>query len=133
MTIARVAAAVALTAGVGLSFTPAAAATTHHPLVYSSCVKPTYRPHSYVLTCADGYTRIQRAHYSAWTGNSAAGHGRYVYNTCTPSCVAGTIKHHPVTFRLSRVRRVKGARLFTRITVFYAGLSETFTLPTAKS
>lgn len=141
MIFSRLATGVALCTAVGLAIAPAAAATTRdsrpaattHTQVYSSCEKPTYKPRSYVLTCADAGIQIHAAHYSSWTRTIARGHGRYVYNTCTPSCAAGTFKHHPVSFLLTRVRTVKGTRLFTRITVNYAGLSETFDLPTSKS
>ncbi|HTW20546.1 MAG TPA: hypothetical protein VME70_10090 [Mycobacteriales bacterium] len=139
MSVSRLAAGVVLCTTVGMSIAPAAAATTGarpagavHTQVYSSCQKPTYRPHSYILTCADAYTQIHNARYSAWGRQRATGHGRYVYNTCEPSCAAGTMKHHPVTFTLYRARAIKGVRLFTRMAVSYAGLTETFTLPTSQ-
>jgi hypothetical protein len=113
---------------------PAAASagpqSTSRTRVISSCTKATYEPHSYVLTCGDGNIAIRKATYSRWGAASASGRGTYVYNTCTPSCAAGTFKHHPVTFTLGRARMVDGQKLFTRMTIFYAGLSETFTMPT---
>jgi hypothetical protein len=129
-----VVAALTLAASGALLAGPAAAATqaaaTTHTKVISSCVKATYRPRAYVLACADDNTAIRHATYSTWTRHSASGHGTYYYNTCTPDCVDGKTKHHPVSFILSRVRTVDGTRLFTRINVSYAGLSENFSLPT---
>jgi hypothetical protein len=122
---ATLAAAAALIAG------PAAAATGSHTLVFSSCTTAKYEPHHYVLTCADGGIQIRRATYSSWSARIAAGRGTYVYNTCRPSCAAGTFKHHPVDFSLRRVRTVGGKRLFTRMYVSYAGLTETFQLQTS--
>ena len=110
---------------------PAVATTAHRTLVISACTTAKYRPHHYVLTCADANTQIRGATYSSWTATSAAGKGTFVYNTCTPDCASGTFKHHPVSFILGRPRTVGGTRLFTRLYASYAGLSETFLLPTS--
>jgi hypothetical protein len=125
-------AAVTVAAGAALIAGPAAAAPSAHTRVISSCTTAKYRPHQYILTCADANTEITHAKYSSWSAKSAAGHGTFVYNTCEPSCAAGKFKHHPVDFSLGRVRTVGGKRLFTRMYVSYAGLSETFALPTSK-
>lgn len=121
------------TAAAALSAPAAAgtAAAASHTRVISSCSSAHYKPKSYVLTCADGYTQIKHVTYASWTSSGAEGKGKYVYNTCKPYCAAGTFKHHPVTFSLGRVRHVHGQRLFTRMYVSYAGLTETFQLPTS--
>jgi hypothetical protein len=98
--------------------------------VINNCTKAHREPTSYTLTCADANIRITHARYAGWSAAGARGHGRYVYNTCSPSCAAGTFKHHPVRFMLYRPRTVKGHRLFTRMVVQYAGLAEVFPLPT---
>jgi hypothetical protein len=124
-------ATVALTSGI-LALPPAVgtpAAT--HTRVISSCTTSKYKPHQYVLACADANTQIHHATYSSWRGGRAVGRGTFVYNTCLPSCADGTFKHHPVTFSLGRARNVGGKRLFTRMYVSYAGLTETFDLPTS--
>jgi hypothetical protein len=128
---AALATGAALVAGPASATAPTAtASTTSHTLVISSCQKATYRPKQYVLTCADANTQIHHAVYATWTATAAAGHGTFVYNTCHPNCAAGTFKHHPVQFTLGRVRTVGGKKLFTRLSVSYAGLYETFQLPT---
>jgi hypothetical protein len=124
-------ATVTLAAGAAMIAGPAAAAPSSHTKVISSCTTATYRPQKYVLTCADANTQITHATYSAWTATSAQGRGTFVYNTCRPSCAAGTYKHHPVTFSLGRARTIGGKRLFTRMFVSYAGLAETFQMPTS--
>jgi hypothetical protein len=110
---------------------PASAAPSSHTQVIAACRAPAYRPTHYVMTCADGNTQIRHVTYSSWSSSAATARGTYVYNTCRPDCAAGTFKHHPVTFSLDRVRTVHGTRLFTRMLVSYAGLTETFGLPTS--
>lgn len=110
---------------------PASAAPASHTRVISSCTTATYKPSSYILTCADANTQIRHATYTSWSPKLAEGRGTYVYNTCTPSCAAGTFKHHPVSFMLYRPKTVGGKKLFTRMSVSYAGLSEVFQLPTS--
>ena len=121
-------------AGLGaasLLFAVPAAAVPAQTRVISSCTSATIMPHNYVLSCADANTGIRHATYRSWTLGSASGRGEYYYNTCVPNCAAGTIKHHPVQFTLGRVRLGNGPRLFTRMYVSYAGLTETFALPTS--
>jgi hypothetical protein len=131
----RVGAVLVGTALIGAASLPSSSAvpaSTHHTRVISSCVAAKYKPAHYVLTCADGNTQIKHVSYSSWTAQEAFGHGTYFYNTCSPSCADGTFKHHPVTLSLGRARTVHGVRLFTRMYVSYAGLTETFQLPTSK-
>jgi hypothetical protein len=125
-------ATVTLATGAVVIAGPAAAAPTRHTQVISSCTTARFKPHGYVLSCADANTQITHARYSSWAAKSARGRGTLVYNTCAPSCAAGTFKHHPVTFSLGRARTVGGKRLFTRMFVTYAGLTETFQMPTSK-
>ena len=127
LTVIGVAGATAVTILAG----PAVATTTHRTTVIAACTTAKYRPHHYILTCADANTQIRGATYSSWTATSAAGKGTFVYNTCTPDCASGTFKHHPITFTLGRPRTVGGKRWFTRLYATYAGLSETFQLPTS--
>lgn len=124
-------ASVTLATGAALIASPAAAAPTSHARVIASCTTAKYKPSSYVLTCADANTQIHHATYTSWSAKSADGSGNYVYNTCLPSCAAGTFKHHPVSFTLYRPRTVSGKKLFTRMSVSYAGLTEIFQLPTS--
>lgn len=125
-----IAIAVASAAMVVTSFAAPAAASSQHTKAIAACTKAQYKPTKYVLTCADFYTQIHHASYASWSAKFARGHGRYVYNTCHPDCADGHTRHHPVTFDLYQPRTVRGQRLFTRMDVSYAGLTETFDLPT---
>lgn len=115
-------------AGMALLAAPATAAGTHQTKVIANCTSEAYKPTHYTLTCADGYTQIKHATYSSWTRDRASGSGVFVYNTCEPTCVAGTIKHYRMTFSLHRPRSVHGARLFTRLTVHHGSKTESFHL-----
>lgn len=121
----------AVAASLAMFAAPAVAAPSGQTRVIAACKSPAYKPTMYILTCADANTEIRHASYSSWSSNAASGRGTFYYNTCRPNCAAGTFKHHPVTFSLDRVRSVHGQRLFTRMYVSYAGLTETFDLPTS--
>jgi hypothetical protein len=57
----------------------------------------------------------------SWTASGAHGSGFNWLNNCIPSCAGATFYQFPVTLTLSRSREVQGRRLFTRMTVTYAG------------
>jgi hypothetical protein len=140
MTLHRLAALGATTAaGVALLAAPAAAgadhaAAKHHPArtkVISSCTKVKYEPKSYVLACADANAALKRVSYSKWGVHRASGRAIYVFNTCTPTCVAGTEKKKAATFTLKDVQTVDGQALFTKIVVHYGTHTRHFSLPTS--
>jgi hypothetical protein len=109
---------------------PAASAGTTHTKVISSCTKTTYKPPGFILFCGDGNAGIEHAAYTSWHTHRAAGSGTYFFNTCKPSCAAGTVKRYKVSFTLRRTRTVHGQRLFTRLTTDHHGKTRTFDLPT---
>lgn len=124
-------------AGVSLLVAPAVGATTKPTAVYAACTKPEVKPTHYVFTCGDYGLSMKAVTYShrhglSWGDATVSGRGTYVYNDCTPDCASGTFHHHPVTFYLSGRKTVGSRRLYTKIEVSYAGLTETFTLPTKK-
>jgi hypothetical protein len=124
-------------AGVSLLALPAAAATTKPTAVFAACTKAQVKPTKYVFTCGDYGLSMKNVTYShkhglAWGDANVSGRGTYVYNDCTPDCASGTFHHHPVTFYLHGRKTVGNRKLYTKIDVSYAGLTETFTLPTKK-
>jgi hypothetical protein len=99
------------------SATAAGSASVGHTKVVANCLKPSYKPHKIILTCADANSDLSRIHYASWTATRAAGRARLDFNDCNPNCAAGTFEHQAVTFVLTRARDVKGTEVFTRVIV----------------
>jgi hypothetical protein len=79
------------------------------------CSTPTQRPKEIVLTCADANTYVTKISWSNWSSNSAHAKGIFHWNTCTPSCAAGTTKSRAITFTATDRRKVKGVWLYTEL------------------
>jgi len=93
--------------------------------VFADCVTASYRPTSYVLTCADGYTTMESVTYASWTNDSATGSGTLVANTCVPNCAASKkYTKTPVTFTLTAPAVVHGLRIFTRLVLHQPGIAD---------
>ena len=133
-----IAASMVTAVGVPAGAASASAVSNSQPVsVYANCLRPTAKPHSYILTCADAGIQINQATYSTaardrWGSAFVDGKGTYVYNDCVPYCAAGHLHRHPVAFVLYRIRTVNGHRLYTRLRATYAGMSEVFVLPTRR-
>ena len=80
-----------------------------------NCSTLTQRPREIVLSCADGNTYISKISWSCWSGASAQAKGTLHWNTCTPTCVAGTDKSKVITFTATSRRKVKGTWLYTEL------------------
>ena len=110
--------------------TARASATTY---LYN-CSTRTQRPHEIVLTCADANTYVTDITWSHWTSANAHAQGVLHWNTCTPTCVAGTNTSRAITFIATHRRKVKGVWLYSALssarTTWHTG-SAIFTLPTA--
>jgi hypothetical protein len=110
------------------------ATTTTAATYLYNCSTRTQRPHEIVLTCADANTYVSNITWSHWSASSAHAKGTFHWNTCTPTCVAGTNKSKAVTFIATNRRKVKGVWLYTELkatkTTWNNG-SAIFTLPTS--
>ena len=61
----------------------------------------------------------------------ATGNATYVFNTCKPTCVAGTDKTKAVTFVLKDAQLVNGRELFSKIVLKYGTHTRHYSLPTS--
>ena len=86
-------------------------------VVWTGCAhRPTVRPASIVIACADANFYVDHLHWTAWGSTSAVAKGTAHQNDCKPNCAAGHFHAFPLTVRLSRVVTcVKGRREFARI------------------
>ena len=148
------AAAIVLSGGIALAATghPAAAAHTttmhttaahttaarstaaHTTTVLVSCSnQPLVRPAGYMLACGDGSEYFTRLRWAGWTPSLASATGRFVMNTCTPSCARGKYLTSPVAVVLwhqAAMAHHRGQRQFLRMTVIYTGNRPAHTAPT---
>ena len=110
----------AVAALAGLSFTLATplAASAHGAksgTYLYDCSTLTQRPTSITLTCADGNRYINHITWATWSGTSVAASGTLNWNTCTPSCAAGTMKTRKVEFIATDRKKVNGTWLYTEL------------------
>jgi hypothetical protein len=73
--------------------------------VVGDCTKSQVKPTEIVLACGDGNAEVLHIHWQSFGGARAAGSGSYVYNTCTPTCVAGKFKSYSVTLTVSKPQK----------------------------
>lgn len=77
------------------------------------------RPKSYVISCADANTEVSALHWAAWTKTGAHATGKYNFNTCTPSCVAGKSISDTASIVLSSPKNSGSGRVFSQMLVKY--------------
>ncbi len=96
-----------------------------------SCSNATVvRPSNFVLTCADGYTRLVATRWSIWSSSEAVGATTFVTNLCTPNCVSSqSSRYTHASVRLFAPSATRHGTLFSRLVVHYRarGVAKTFT------
>ena len=99
--------------------TPAGSATK--VLFPANCGKPTFKPKSIVVACADANNRLTSIKWQTYGTRAASGTATAKVNDCTPNCVSGKVKSYPAIVTLTRPKNCgRGVTQFTR-------LVETFT------
>ncbi len=118
--------ALALMSASPLVSVPFAAASIHQITMGAASVKvqpcvgnAVARPRSYVISCADANSSITAMNWSVWGSVSAKGSGKYTFNTCTPTCVAGRFVNDAAMVTLSTPKTGPHGRVFTKMNVRY--------------
>lgn len=83
--------------------------------------KPSVRPSSIVVACADAGFYFTKLKWSAWQPRSASATGLANQNDCTPNCAAGRFHTYRARIRLSAPAACHGHRVFMRIAWTYTG------------
>lgn len=81
--------------------------------------KVVVKPSSFIISCADANSYLQRIHWTSWTARTAGATATYTENNCTPYCAAGKFINYPATVTLSAPRSAKGREFFTNLHVSY--------------
>ncbi len=125
--------ALALTAGVPAlaAVRPAAShrAAPRGDVLVNCSGRAQARPHSYVLTCADGNDYVAGLRWVSWSGAAAFGRGTEHVNDCVPNCAEGHFRAYPVLITAWRAvprPRHAGQRYFSRLTEIYTGKRPTY-------
>ena len=103
-----------------------AGASTVRPAVVANCAsvpphRPSVRPGSITLACADAGLGVQKMTWNEWTASAATGQGRLWEKLCRPNCAEGKIATYPVAVTLSAVRSSSSGPWFSRLTVTWKG------------
>jgi hypothetical protein len=87
----------------------------------ASCGKPTFKPKSIIVACADANNRLTGIKWQSYGSKAASGTATAKVNDCTPNCVSGKVKSFPAVVTLTKPKNCgRGVTQFTR-------LAETFT------
>ena len=102
----------------GGSLAPSMADAATSARILTCAQKPTAKPSTYTISCADANAGWTGVTWSAWGPTSATGHGFLRQNDCTPTCVAGKFVNYRATVTLSKVVTTnKYGALFSRATI----------------
>jgi hypothetical protein len=124
-TIALVAAGAGAVGGMGVQ--QAASATTKPVAVMTCAQVAVVHPTSFVISCADGNSYLQKIKWSTWTSTLAKATATYTENNCTPYCAAGKFINYPAKVKLSIVKKTSSGKLFTKLFVSYVAGKKTKT------
>ncbi|HYI38195.1 MAG TPA: hypothetical protein VEX39_16435 [Thermoleophilaceae bacterium] len=98
---------------------PAASARTYYPDCndrYASKYKP-----AKIQLCVGILRQLRGLKWTSWRAGTARAKGRYVYQTCKPTCVEGPEKRLAARVVLYRKRRCPGRNVFTRMKIIAKG------------
>jgi hypothetical protein len=78
-------------------------------------------PQTLIIACADANYSLAGLKWRRWGSALASATGTARANDCKPYCAAGHFHSYPVTITADRRTRCGSARIYTRLTVAYAG------------
>jgi hypothetical protein len=118
---------------IGGAALPTVAGATTSARLLTCTAKPTAKPSTYILSCADAGAGWNRMTWTTWGATSATGHGILRQNNCRPDCVSGKFISYRTTVTLSDVvSSKKYGQLFSKAVFHYTSggkaMTETFGL-----
>jgi hypothetical protein len=100
------------------------AAAASGPSALPNCLgKPTVRPTSIVLACADGNFGLKNLRWIGWGSSRAAATGTAYANDCKPYCAAGHFHSYGAVIVVDGAQRCGGRTEYRRLTVAFVGPS----------
>jgi len=89
------------------------AAPKVNPTVLSNCGTAVTSPSSITISCADANRYLSNITWTNWGKPVATGTGTLHWNTCTPTCAAGTFLHKSISFRATTKKVLHGKSTYT--------------------
>lgn len=96
---------------------PSPVATAQEERFDSRCVDRAQRPTRVVLSCADAGSTADRLTWTTWEPQESRASGVLVENDCAPTCLGGTKRAYPATFRFYAPQQGK----FTTVDIRFDG------------
>ena len=94
------------------------------PSALPNCLgKPTVKPTSIVLACADGNFGLKRLKWIGWGSSRAAATGVAYANDCKPFCAAGHFHQYKAVVVVDGSQRCGRTTEFSRLTIAFVGPS----------
>jgi len=104
------------------SLAAASASAAGHPTALPNCLgKPTVRPASIVLACADANFGVKKLSWIGWGGSRAAATGVAYANDCTPNCAAGHFHNYNAVIVASGAQKCGAVTEYRSLTIAFAG------------
>jgi hypothetical protein len=104
------------------AFAAASASAAGHPTALPNCLgKPTVKPASIILACADANFGVKKLTWIGWGGARAAATGVAYANDCTPNCAAGHFHNYNAVIVLSGAQKCGAVTEYRSLTIAFAG------------
>ena len=105
-----------------LAVASASAASAGAPSALPNCLgKPTVKPASIVLACADANFGVKKLRWIGWGSARAAATGVVYANDCKPYCAAGHFHDYSAVIVVDGAQRCGGRTEYRRLTVAFVG------------
>jgi hypothetical protein len=113
LTLAGMTAAAMLSFGLTTAATTAVASAAPATTYVATCLTQSVTPSEITISCADDGRYINHITWSNWGSAQALGRGTLNWNTCTPTCAAGTFLHKSISFRATTKKVLHGKSTYT--------------------
>jgi hypothetical protein len=114
---------IALLAALALVLSASAAAASPPVALLDCLAKPTVRPRSVVLACADANFIAEHLRWTGWGSPFAAARGTASVNDCTPYCAAGHFHTYAIVLIAAGSQTCHGRRAYLTVTYAFIGRS----------
>jgi len=113
LTLSRMITATVLSFGLTTVVTSTAVSAAPAKTYVVTCLTQSVTPSEITISCADDGRYINHITWSNWGSAQALGRGTLNWNTCAPTCAAGTFLHKSISFRATTKKVLHGKSTYT--------------------